>query len=378
MKQKNKINYLFVTGMIRSGTTLLEKVVNSHENINVLSQPFPLLFRDIKLKFFKKINYPCNNLPLNNLFFEEYYTQTQLNDFLLKYQIEKNDLKKIFMKMQGWSGQATNIKNINKIIDTYKKANLIDTHKYLLQSIVNKNSIFLGSKEVLAEEFIPFYLQNEIKIILIIRDPRDVINSIYTGRGSEYAGENRSILFHLRNWRKSVAIANSHKKNKNILILRYEDFIKNSKLVLDNISSFLSLKRFNAEKLKYEIKDNNGKVWVGNSSFNNKSGIDPNNKEKYKTNLETNIISLIEKVCEPEMRTFNYALDIKNNEIDLAKLTSPIKSKNLNINDEIEDFELKKEQIRLKLLVNKYVNEKYILQSFYSMENYRTLRSNYS
>ena len=99
MKQKNKINYLFVTGMIRSGTTLLEKVVNSHENINVLSQPFPLLFRDIKLKFFKKINYPCNNLPLNNLFFEEYYTQTQLNDFLLKYQIEKNDLKKIFMSV---------------------------------------------------------------------------------------------------------------------------------------------------------------------------------------------------------------------------------------------------------------------------------------
>jgi Sulfotransferase family len=46
---------LFVTGMQRSGTTLLEKLLHAHPELSVLSQPFPLLFVEVKRAFLESI-----------------------------------------------------------------------------------------------------------------------------------------------------------------------------------------------------------------------------------------------------------------------------------------------------------------------------------
>ena len=42
---------LFVTGMERSGTTLLDRLLASQRHLSMLSQPFPLLFVETKRAF---------------------------------------------------------------------------------------------------------------------------------------------------------------------------------------------------------------------------------------------------------------------------------------------------------------------------------------
>lgn len=45
---------LLVTGMLRSGTTLLEKALNVHPDIKLCYQPFPELFINTKKAFLEK------------------------------------------------------------------------------------------------------------------------------------------------------------------------------------------------------------------------------------------------------------------------------------------------------------------------------------
>ncbi len=74
------MDYFLITGMSRSGTTLLEKLLDSHQELKVLSQPLPLFYRYLKQQFFLKIDYPETHYVLNDLFIEERYS---IEDLLL-------------------------------------------------------------------------------------------------------------------------------------------------------------------------------------------------------------------------------------------------------------------------------------------------------
>ena len=65
---------LFVTGAQRSGTTLLEKVLASQPGISMLSQPFPLLFVEVKRAFLRSLGND-DPYPLGHLFRERRYTR---------------------------------------------------------------------------------------------------------------------------------------------------------------------------------------------------------------------------------------------------------------------------------------------------------------
>ena len=60
----------FITGMGRSGTTLLEKLLCNHKDLSVLSQPLPLVFIDLKKRFLETLGikkYFVLNDSLNNV-----------------------------------------------------------------------------------------------------------------------------------------------------------------------------------------------------------------------------------------------------------------------------------------------------------------------
>jgi hypothetical protein len=61
---------LFLTGMQRCGTTLLDKLLSAHSQISILSQPFPLLFIEAKPSFLQQPSKDGAEYPLGNLFLE--------------------------------------------------------------------------------------------------------------------------------------------------------------------------------------------------------------------------------------------------------------------------------------------------------------------
>ena len=80
------MNNVFITGLYRSGTTLVEKIIQNNPEIFIANQPTPFLFFELKNKILKEDNveyYP----PLNTLFSEKY---EDVNLFKKKIEGSKN------------------------------------------------------------------------------------------------------------------------------------------------------------------------------------------------------------------------------------------------------------------------------------------------
>jgi len=375
-------NHFFITGMARSGTTLLDKLLNSHSSLSVLSQPFPLLYRKVKTDFFKSIDYPSTYYVLNDLFNEHRYTPAQFQDYLKNYKVSKKAIRDTFLEMQNWSGQYTKVNDIDALLEGVSENELSILIKDLTKSLVGKKneSGHYGTKETLVEEFIPYYISRGVKIILITRDPRDIITSLNFGQGTEYGGQHRPTLFHIRNWRKSIALANTFLENDLMLFLKYEDLLSDESAVLEKICRFLNVDNFSKDHFDNGIKTSEGKLWEGNSSTGQKHGIDSTNTAKYKKYLSTQHIKYIEQCCFPEMLTLGYTSDFfgKGEKFENVSLKEPYKiSDETNLNPDMsrDSGEVELEKQRFEMLVGDVVlSEREIVSYFYSMENYAKLR----
>lgn len=293
---------LFITGLYRSGTTLLEKLLHNHPQVGIASQPFPNFFFHAKRNFFKKkqIERP---LPLGHLFLEKDYELSEFHHFLNNYKLTQQDVDAFF------SNVANANNNLVVEILAHKKEvkpdlfkNVYNNLLHLIASILKKETIYTGVKEILCEEYIPYFLRNGQKCVLIIRDPRDVITSLNFGKGNNYGGSPRPVLFSLRNWRKSVAFAVAFEKHPNFAWFRYEDLVTDTQGQLAKISHFLNVSPYPEHFLESGLKDQKGNTWGGNSSFGTYSGISSQSLHKFKQKLPEATIRYIETVCRPELQ----------------------------------------------------------------------------
>ena len=92
---------LLVTGSYRSGTTLIEKLLHSHDNICLGSQPFPILYFHIKQAFLDSIHVE-RRYPLDHLFLESRYVPEDLNAFLDHHRLTSSALDQIFVELSDY------------------------------------------------------------------------------------------------------------------------------------------------------------------------------------------------------------------------------------------------------------------------------------
>ncbi|NGP78189.1 sulfotransferase [Balneolaceae bacterium YR4-1] len=369
-------NSLFlITGMLRSGTTLVEKLLDAHISVRAIYQPFPKLYRHLKQQFFSQLGYKDIYYVLNDLFNNTCYNRQQFIDFLDSYEISSKDFERVLQSMEDFGGQYTSVKESKYLIKKMDSKNLINFYSSFLTEICKEDSIkAVGTKEIIIEEFVEYYLNNSIKVILILRDPRDVFTSINVGKGTNYAGEHRPALFHLRNWRKSVAVANTFKNHKDFLMIRYEDLLLRTNKVLKEITDSLKVNEFPKGFFKEGIPGDERKNWKGNSSTKTHRGINSKNLENFKKYLTDNTINYIEYICKPEMLSLNYKLF--SNASNPENFTEPFQVSEmdkLNPKMSTNPEELLKESYRLELLKGKSASEEELRQNFYSLENFKVL-----
>lgn len=371
------MEHFLITGMSRSGTTLLEKLLASHQEVRVLSQPLPLLYRYFKQQFFSEINYPETHYVLNDLFNEERYSSKDFRSFLSSYEISRAEIDHLFKKMEKWEGQWFKVDEIKKWLLGNKHFRLIDFYAFFLNQYANQKKV-LGTKEVLIEEFIPYLLENDVKVIQLFRDPRDVITSINFGDGPKYTGTHRPTLFHLRNWRKSVAVSNTCKDSKWLFRLKYEDLISSPNDTLAKVTEFLNVKPFEKNHFQNGIKTSDGKQWSGNSSTVNFNGINKDNKNKYLKKLSLSAIAYIEYTCAPEMQLLGYDLTDSENLDNLTpkSFVEPFESEVDDIPKKFSTLpaQLSLEKERRNLLKGQNITAKKMTSFFFSEANYEILK----
>jgi hypothetical protein len=305
---------VFLTGIYRSGTTLLDKILNSHPQVSIFSQPFSPLYFNMKKLFLKKKGIE-REYPFSPDFMEQAHSEEFLH-FLDTYIITSRDLDVLFEDIKNYTGQMTS--GVEKFRTKVREGKFLEVFDSLIK-LLDHHSIgtqYAGVKEILCEEFIPYFTGQRIKSMIIVRDPRDIICSLNFGKGKEYTGDMRPLLYSLRLWRKSVAYAICYRNEQNFLSIRYEDLVLQTESTLKKVTSFLEIPSFQSKEYSVPLKDQNDKLWKGNSSHGMYSHINAGSIGKYKELLDDASIQYIENVCYPEMKYLDYPFKHEHHDIN--------------------------------------------------------------
>jgi hypothetical protein len=340
MNQRN----FFISGFVRSGTTLLDKLLGNHSNISALSQALPSLFIAIKKRFLKTLNID-DYYSLSHYCGENRYSPCDFFAFLSNELISAEFINNTLNS--GYSGQYTKV----SIDPNLKEMTFIEWYRVLVCENRHKpNANVLGDKEVLCEEYVPYFINNEIKVVHIIRNPMDVVNSIYFGDGKKFVGSIKPILFTLHNWRKSAQLALQLSAHTNFLLVHYDDLVKKPALTLNKVFSFLDVGNESTAILSNKIRDQAGKVWLSNSSFHSSSSVNNNSVGNYRKNLSSSLIKYINFICYPELEQLSYSVlpgdgvDVINKFIEPFDVNDKHISHDYSCNEEIKNIEVERLQ----------------------------------
>ncbi len=305
---------VFISGMMRSGTTLLQRAVNAHPEVSVDYQSSTKEFLDVIRSFYRTKG------------IEKYH--------LLSHYSPNKDAS--LDEVTNW------------LIHNARTEQFFSEPK-------NDGKPFVGVKEVLCEEFIPFFIANKVKCINIIRDPRDVISSMSFGKGTEFTGKERPVLFDIKNWRKSVLISERYNDSDYLLTLRMEDLLVDPQAELERIYSFLGVETFPLKELLKVLERDS---WRSNSSFGKKTLFDKSAMGGYKNTLPKAVCEYVERCCSEEMVLMKYLkaptqleLSLIGNYVDPFDITRPEFSTNYSSCSEQVAYECQRATLSLSEVI---------------------------
>jgi hypothetical protein len=296
-------HYCFITGFLRSGTTLVEKLVHALPGACIGPQPFPFLYYDIKRAFLRTRGAGDERYPLGHLFREHRYRLDDFDEFLAHHRVTREVVAASFAGMRGYSGwqlpaMATHAEHI-------REGSFAEVYRALcdgLPRILGRGaSRLLGAKEVFCEEFIAYFLAQGVSVILIVRDIRDVLTSLKFGSGTTYGNRGLPVLHVVRQWRKSVAFALQFSGSPGFALVRYEDLVANPRASLDLLAGQLRCPPAAAGAID-DLRDQDGRAWQGNSSFTPVQGVSRESVGRFANHLPASWRAAVESLCAPEMR----------------------------------------------------------------------------
>lgn len=299
--------------MQRSGTTLLEKLLCNHPRLSVLSQPFPFFYVEGKRSFLQSLGHD-DPFPLGTGFDEGRYEAADLERFLAGFRPGKAMLRAWFAAMEGYSGVKTqhDPAQLTAAIDAAAEAPFFEAAAILYRRLAHRPEAELyGGKEIQCEELIGPMLAVGWKVLAIIRDPRDVIASLNTGRGQDWGGTVKPTLFNIHNWRKSVAHCLRAENAGGFAWIRYEDLVADPIVALGPAFRALGVSPFGPDQLAGGIRDQSGRLWSGNSSHSEFDSVSTGSVGGYQGRLPPPVIRLIEATCYAELRLLGYPVSLQ-------------------------------------------------------------------
>ncbi len=297
---------LFVTGAARSGTSLLDKLLSAHPEIEVLSQPLPRLYVAAKRRFLGAPPGAAEPaFPLNDLFGANFRPPSDFTAWLDAARFEPDWLAGVLRAMAGFAGQYVQAGAAPEALAGDAPAALAPFVARYLEALAAGAAV-LGCKEAYAEEFVPYFLRSGSRVLIVLRDPRDLAASVFAGTGPDHAGAGLPLLFVLRQWRKSVAFALEHAGDPRLRMLRYEDLVADPDAQMAGIATWLGLAAFPAGLARRRLADRGGGAWASNSSHRPVERVSRASLGTGRALLPGALIRAIETLCAPEMRALGY------------------------------------------------------------------------
>lgn len=365
---EKQIDYVFITGMFRSGTTLLGRMLNAHKNIAIASDPCMPLFKNFRSDIAKEIGQEVpTNMPLDDYYFskDKLNLKESIESATFEFEFKNNsgELKKQLVS-HGSPFCPKLTENVEKINGR--------TYTELLESILcltreqygDKKTRVVGFKDVWTDEFIRPLSKSfpNMKFIQILRDPRAVASS-KNSRKAKYPW-----IFLARQWRKLASYAWHYQNDKfqkpRVLLIYYEDLIREPERAAKNICSYLNLE-YDSNMVDLDnYVDGEGKSWRQNTAYGQgEKKFNEKNIDKWRSVLKEEEVKLIELFCQFEMNLHNYECDNHHKEIPSEFIFNAPKIQEDNLadwikklikNDELSSVvEMNKETLRYSLVHDK-------------------------
>ncbi|QLC22268.1 sulfotransferase [Parasphingopyxis sp. CP4] len=342
---------IFITGMARSGTTLLCRLTGGVSETTAFSQPLPLLLVQAMRDFLSFAGIADDRLdyPITDEQFGHAFNHAQFERFVQDHQISREQAGQALNEMKGYSGQKFKPSDPMAALDDWPGGNLAQFVRHYLHFHTAADCRYFTWKEAIAEAFLPHLLAADYRAILIVRDPRDVAASLMSPASLPFTGDPRPLLWIVRHWRKSVAYLHEYAADDRVFILRYEDLVADPDGMMTSIAAWIG-----TEVPKNSSIDDLLRGWTGNSSQGPVTGISNQLSGRHKTELSGDQRQLIEALCVSEMAALSYAnettlagsQDIIANSVLLESGTSRPELSYFNFDDRRREEEL----TRLKML----------------------------
>ena len=281
------MNKIFISGLYRSGTTLVSRILNNHPEV--------------------ESTYDCVHFMR--------FCYNKFNPISKRYldvisQVHKRIKSRLDIEL-----------DIDEIISIFKNTKNL-TYASLYDSIMkvfllrnNKKSIWCDKSNVCWTHLLNFInmYPDEGYGIMVIRDPRDVVCSYkkYTvEQGYKYLDAAFASVSALNFANK---IQEDEILSKKIIIIKYEDLVKNSTKKINWLMRKIDL---NDQDISIDLNnftDRTGGVWKNNSSYQDlESGISTSPVGRYRKILSSNEINFIQTICQDSMEKHNYSINMLN------------------------------------------------------------------
>ena len=362
---------VFITGMIRSGSTLLTRMLDAYPRSAIASDPYLPIFKAIRNTVAEQIT-GANNIDYN-LPLEDYYFYPEKQKIMEGIQGASLDLPIGNLQLSELRQQIAKAAYLSQKIVPFLDDLRGDTYSDLIISGLNiikkaygdEETQMIGFKSGWTDEFAKHILLRlpNAKVIHIIRDPRAVAASIFS------TGVKYPFVFVSRQWRKLATFAwvNSQPSScysNRVFVVKYEDLVTNPLRVAKELCAFLEIE-FSERMVDFKFfKDGVGNSWRQNTFYyQGIQGFSQKSIERWKGIFTSDQIGLIESLCFGEMLLYGYkscflkdwelplSLVFNPPEVDECELTEWIKPYSaLKIEERIHDMAL--ECIRSTALTN--------------------------
>lgn len=316
----------FVTGIARSGTNLIGRMLAQHQDFAFAMDPFLPVFKWFRSSVVDQVRRSGSeavpepvppSAPIDDYYFhgERQRLMEAISgaDFRIPFDDANWPLLQKDLEGRAIHESADLVPYLSELkAPTYASIwqagmNLVAKHR-------GKGSpLWVGVKELWCVEFIPHLLKAfpSAKAVVIVRDPRAVVASMLK-MGEDDVTQQAQILSYVRHWRKLAAfllmfLAMPAMADR-LFVVRYEDLVKEPENKAQELCMFFGVGYDPSMLDMAGFYDPSRKaVWQGNSSFKTSiAEVDADLANRWETYLPELSIRLIDFLAGADMRLFGY------------------------------------------------------------------------
>jgi hypothetical protein len=297
---------LFVTGMLRSGTTLTQVLLTNHPQAWVAYQPFHQLYVDVKQRYLDEAGIALSP-PLEDGA-PGRPDPARFDAWLRTHAFDADAAARLAARATtGKGGSMAAIAGCLQAAPGRFADLRASLHASMAQCLGIQSRPVMGAKEILCEEYVPALADAGVDCVLVLRDPRAVIASANHGRYRDQVGDRYPLLMLIRLWRKSAEHWLRLRAHPRVHAIRYEDLVESTDATLAAVSGWLGIAPFPAGLAASPLHDHLGQPWHGNSSFGDRSTVAADSMQQWRQVLAADEVSLIEACTCAERRQLGYA-----------------------------------------------------------------------